>query len=429
MYSSLLQLLRFKISSSGRLLPNGLLRLNLALPLLALALTARAVTPAPDGGYFNSNTAEGTDALLHLTTGFGNTAIGAGALLMNEDGGTNTATGISALRSNKAGDSNTANGSGALHENISGDANTGTGSRALFFNTTGGSNTATGANALTSNRGSVNTANGSDALYHNTTGWFNTAMGFRALYSNTTGLSNTAIGYQALLSNETGGQNTANGVQALYRTTGGSNIALGFQAGVNLTTGSNNIDIGNAGVAGESGKIRIGTKGTHNSAFIAGISGVAVTGPQVVVNTNGKLGVAASSARFKKAVKPMNEASEAIHQLEPVTFRYKEDIDPSGILQFGLIAEEVEKVHPDLVVRDADGKVSVVRYEAINAMLLNEFLKEHKNVTEQQSTIAELKTTVAQQQKQIEALTDAMRKVSERVELSAPAPRIAANED
>jgi len=254
-----------------------------------------------------------------------------------------------------------------------------------------------------------------EALYSNTTAIFNTAMGFRALYNNTTGLSNTANGYQALYLNTTGGQNTANGVQALSRATGGGNIALGFQAGVNLTTGSNNIDIGNAGVAGESNKIRIGRQGTHNGTFIAGISGVAVTGPQVVVNANGKLGVAASSARFKKAIKRMDHASQAIHRLEPVTFRYNEELDPNGIPQFGLVAEEVEKVNADLVVRDEEGKAMTVRYEAVNAMLLNEFLKEH-------SQVQQLKATVAQQQKQIEALTAGLQKVSAAVELNKPAP-------
>ena len=147
------------------------------------------------------------------------------------------------------------------------------------------------------------------------------------------------------------------------------------------------------------------------------------------MNASGKLGVATSSVRFKEAVKPMNKASEAILALQPVTFRYKHDLDPDGVPQFGLIAEQVDKVSPDLVVRGEDGKVMTVRYEAVNAMLLNEFLKEHRNVAEQQSTIAELKTTIAQQQKQIEALTATVRKVSERVELSAPAPKIVANED
>jgi uncharacterized coiled-coil protein SlyX len=194
---------------------------------------------------------------------------------------------------------------------------------------------------------------------------------------------------------------------------------VGAKAGYNLTIGSNNIVIGNAGVAAESGKIRIGTKGTHTAAFIAGISGVAGTGSPVVVNSNGKLGITTSSARFKEAIEPMNKASETIFALKPVAFHYKEEIDPERIPQFGLIAEDVEKVNPDLVLRDGDGKVSTVRYEAVNAMLFNEFLKEHRNVAEQQSTIAELKTTVAQQQKHIEALTATVRKVSERVELSA----------
>jgi hypothetical protein len=245
--------------------------------------------------------------------------------------------------------------------------------------------------------------------------------------TNRTGLSNTANGYQALFSNETGGSNTASGVQALFRTTGGGNIALGFQAGVNLTTGSNNIDIGNSGVAGESSKIRIGRQGTHNGTFIAGISGVAGTGSHVVVNAMGKLGVAASSARFKDDIKPLNKASEAIHALKPVTFRYKKEVDPEGVPQFGLVAEEVEKVNPDLVVRDAEGEVYTVRYEAVNAMLLNEFLKEHREV-------AELKSTVAEQRKGIEAMAAQLKeqaaqiqKMSAQFEASKAAPQVVNN--
>jgi len=246
-------------------------------------------------------------------------------------------------------------------------------------------------------------------------------MGVQALYSNTTGLSNTATGYQALFSNITGGSNTANGVRALYCATGGGNIALGFQAGVNLTTGSNNIDIGNAGVAAESGKIRIGKQGTHNGTFIAGISGVAGTGPHVVVSANGKLGVAASSARFKKAIKPMDHASQAIHRLEPVTFRYNEELDPNGIPQFGLVAEEVEKVNADLVVRDEEAKAMTVRYDAVNAMLLNEFIKEHRRAEEQRE---QFETRLAQQQKQIESLTAGLQKVSLQVEMNKPRQRV-----
>ena len=321
-----------------------------------------------------------------------NTFYGEGAGTSITTGGIqNTGIGINALHFNTTGDNNTASGADALSYNETGNANTANGSQALIFNIGGGGNTANGYQTLVRNRsGSFNTASGYQALFDNTTGFYNTATGSQALFNNTTGGGNAASGYQALYLNQTGGSNTANGVQALYRTTGGGNIALGFQAGVNLTTGSNNIDIGNAGVAGESGKIRIGTKGTHNGAFIAGISGVAVTGSQVVVNSNGKLGVTASSARFKEAIKPMDEASQAIHQLQPVTFRYKEDIDPSSIPKFGLVAEQVEKVNPDLVARDADGKVNTVRYDAVNAMLLNEFLKGHRKVQDLEKQVAAL---------------------------------------
>jgi hypothetical protein len=376
----------------------AIVRLLVALACFALSSFTQAVNPPPDGGYPGQNTAEGENALFNLT----------------------------------AGEFNTATGYNALTRNTTGDLNTATGSQALLLNTTGGSNTATGANALFLNgAGSVNTANGAEALYHNTTAFFNTAMGYQALYSNRTGLSNTANGYQALFSNITSGSNTANGVQALYRATGGGNIALGFQAGVNLTTGNNNIDIGNTGVAGESNKIRIGRQGTHNGTFIAGISGVAVSGSQVVINAVGKLGVATSSVRFKEDIKPMDKASETIHGLKPVTFSYKKELDAEGIRQFGLVAEEVEKVNPDLVARDADGKPYTVRYDAVNAMLLNEFLKEHRKNEEQQATIAQLKkefqANAARQQKQIEALTAGLQKVSAQLELNNPAPQVAEN--
>ena len=228
-----------------------------------------------------------------------------------------------------------------------------------------------------------NTFFGDDALVNNTTGIRNTATGGDVLFSNTTGGFNTATGSAALTENLTGFDNTAIGVEALgSNTTGSNNIAVGFHAGANLTTSNNNIDIGNRGVAGESGEIRIGTAGPQTGTFIAGISGVAVTGSTVVVNSNGKLGVTASSARFKDNIKPMDKASEAILALKPVTFRYKQQLDPDGIPQFGLVAEQVEKVNPDLVARDDHGKPYTVRYEAVNAMLLNEFLKEHRKVQE-----------------------------------------------
>ena len=244
-------------------------------------------------------------------------------------------------------------------------------------------------------------------------------MGSQALFNNTTGLSNTANGYQALYSNKTGGSNTATGVQALYRTTGGGNIALGFQAGVNLTTGSNNIDIGNAGVAGESNTIRIGRQGTHNGTFIAGISGHVAGGEQWWLTPTASSARSASSARFKDDIKPMDKASEAILALKPVTFRYKKEVDPEGIPQFGLVAEEVEKVNPDLVVRDEKARSYTVRYEAVNAMLLNEFLKEHRKSSNRKLT--------SQQQKQIEALTAGLQKVSAQLEASKPAPQVVNN--
>src|SRR5213076_460956 len=163
------------------------------------------------------------------------------------------------------------------------------------------------------------------------------------------------------------------------------------------TTGSNNIDIGNAGVAGEGATIRIGTQGTQTATFIAGVSGATIAkSVAVFVDASGHLGTKTSSERFKDAVKPMDKASETIFALKPVTFRYKHELDPEGIPQFGLVAEDVEKVNPDLVARDDQGKPYSVRYEAVNAMLLNEFLKEHRKVEK-------LEATVVQQQKDFQA--------------------------
>ena len=250
----------------------------------------------------------------------------------------------------------------------------------------------------------MNTAIGANALQQNTTGTNNTGIGVHAIYGNTTGDNNTAIGLDALIQN----------------TTGSNNIALGYSAGQNLTTGGNNIDIGNLGVAGDFKTIRIGTTGTQRATFIAGIAGAAVTGSQVIVSPNGELGVTASSARFKDTIKPMDKASEAILSLKPVTFRYKHELDPDAIPQFGLVAEEVEKVNPDLVARDEQGKPYTVRYEAVNAMLLNEFLKEHRKVEQQRK---DFEAALAQQQKQIEALTAGLQKVSAQLELNKSAPK------
>jgi uncharacterized coiled-coil protein SlyX len=299
-------------------------------------------------------------------------------------------------------------------------------------------NTAEGYQALDSNTtGSSNTADGRQALFHNTTSSFNTADGYQALFHNTGGADNTADGFQALYFNTTGKNNTASGFRALFQnTTGSYNIALGWEDGMNLTTGSNNIDIGNAGVAGESSTIRIGHIPAHTRAFIAGISGAVVSGATVAVNSSGQLGVAPSSRRFKDEIKPMNAASEAILALKPVTFRYKKELDPGGTQQFGLVAEEVEKVDPDLVARDAQGKPYTVRYDAVNAMLLNELLKEHRKVQEQDATIAELKSMMAEQQKGMEGLAanlkdqaSQLQKVSAHLEASSPrsAPEMVLN--
>jgi hypothetical protein len=340
------------------------------------------------GGAFNA--ANGAFALFNNTTGNSNTATGVNALVNNTTASNNTTMGYQSLFNNTTGDSNTGTGVNALYSNTTGVSNTATGVGALFSNTTAGLNTATGVAALFSNTTALNnTATGTAALYRNTTGSLNTANGFQALNSNTSGGSNTANGSGALFHNTTANNNTADGVGALANnTTGSNNIGLGTNAGSNLTTGDNNIDIGNTGVAAEPNTIRIGTSQT--ATFIAGISGATASGGAAVfVNANGQLGTATSSRRFKQEIKPMDKVSEAILALRPVTFRYKQEIDPKGIPQFGLVAEEVEKVNPDLVVRDSEGKVYTVRYEAANAMLLNEFLKEHREVEELNATVSE----------------------------------------
>jgi hypothetical protein len=254
----------------------------------------------------------------------------------------------------------------------------------------------------------------------------NTVLGDNALISNASGLDNTAIGLLTLLNNTTGSFNTAIGARALSNnTTGSSNIAVGNSAGATLTTGNDNIDIGNIGVAGEFKTIRIGKQGRQTDTFIAGISGATVpTGVAVMVEANGHLGTITSSARFKEAIKPMNEASTAILALQPVSFRYKHDLDPAGSPQFGLVAEEVAKVNPDLVVRDDEGKPYTVRYDAVNAMLLNEFLKEHRKVEQLKKNFD---SKIAEQQKQIEALTAGLQKVSAQLKLSKAAPKTVLN--
>jgi hypothetical protein len=400
----------------------GLFLIPLVLAGFALSPAAKAVDPPPDGGYPGANTAEGEDALFSLTTGTDNTAIGFNALYSNTTGDSNTATGSGALVSNTTGIRNTANGFAALGSNTTGERNTATGRAALTFNTTGNHNTADGQNALFSNStGIQNTATGSFAMVFNTTGNQNTAEGYGAMLFNTTGNQNTGTGYFAVYQNTTGNNNTGHGYSALLNnTTGVGNIALGSFAGSNLTTGDNNIDIGNQGVADEANTIRVGTQGTQTKTFIAGISGAGVMGVAVKINAAGQLGTALSSGRFKTEIKPMDKASEAILALKPVSFCYKREIDPDSTPQFGLVAEDVEKVNPDLVARDAEGKIYTVRYDAVNAMLLNEFLKEHRKNEEQERSIA-------RQQKQIEALTAGLQKVSAQLEVSKAAPQTVRN--
>ena len=242
------------------------------------------------------------------------------------------------------------------------------------------------------------------------------------IYNNDSGFSNTANGVAALYGNTTGNNSTADGVNALHNnTTGNNNIALGINAGQNLSIGDNNIDIGNVGVGAEANTIRIGTQGTQTTTYVAGISGSPVArGVAVVVDAAVHLGIKTSSARFKDEIKPMDKASEAILALKPVTFRYKKEIDPEATPQFGLVAEDVEKVNPDLVVRNPNGKPYTVRYDAVNAMLLNEFLKEHRKVQD-------LEANAGRQQKQIDALTAGLQKVSAQLELTKSAPQTVVN--
>ena len=416
----------------------GLCLIPLVIALFAFSPAAQAqLSPPPDGGYPGNNTAEGTDALFSLTTGTDNTALGFDALYSNTTGNSNTATGSLALTSNTTGIRNTATGFAALQSNTTGERNTATGRAALASNTTGNHNTANGQNTLFANStGFQNTATGSFAMVFNTTGNQNTAEGYGAMLFNTAGNSNAALGYFAVYSNTTGNNNTGSGYNALYsNTTGSGNIALGVNAGFNLTTGDNNIDIGNAGVAGESNTIRVGDQATQTATYIAGISGsVVAKGAHVVIDENGRLGTKPCSQRFKTEIKPMNKASEAILALKPVTFLYKKDVDPEATPQFGLVAEEVEKVNPDLVARDTIGDVYTVRYDAVNAMLLNEFLKQHRTVQELKSTVAKQEAIIAQQQKGMETIitrlekqASQLHKVSAQLEVSKPAPQTVSN--
>ena len=438
--------------------------------LCALVPWAQAVVPAPDGGYSGGNTAEGQNALLSLSTGTYNTGlglysllsltdgnfctgVGAGTLLANT-GDSNTATGAGALLSNTTGTNNTADGTFALFFNTEGSLNTAVGRDALLQNTTGSGNTATGHGALTNNiDADGNTACGFFALHDNTAGTENTAIGqqalavnqsddntatgFQALFSNTTGFFNTASGVGALQDNDIGAGNTATGYFALHNNvTGSGNIAIGVGAGTNITGGDDNIYIGNVGLAGDSNTTRIGIAKTTQRTFIDGIRGV-TTGindaVSVVIDSAGQLGTISSSRRFKTDIKPIDNASGSILALKPVTFRYKSQKDAKP--QFGLIAEEVAEVNPDLVVRDEDGEIYTVRYDAVNAMLLNEFLKEHKAFLEEQRKLQEQTATIARLEKEIQTVVahareqdSKIQRVSAQIEMSNAAPQVVGNQ-
>ena len=384
----------------------------LAFACFGLLPQMQAVSPAPDGCYPNYTTAEGCNALQFLGGGFGNTGVGWYSLYLAGDSNFNTGVGGGALALNN-GDSNTAVGAGALLLNTTGTDNTANGVDTLVFNDTGEGNTATGAFALFSNtEGDFNTANGEFTLYFNTTGERNTAVGDSALYHNTEGIGNTALGNPALLSNTTGSNNTAIGYQALLNNMiGSSNTAIGLNAGANVVAAGNVTCIG-SNVAGAD---------VSDTTWIGNIYGVTTqsgTTAPVVVSDTGQLGTMSSSERFKKDIATMDQASEAILSLRPVTFHYK--TDSTGTPQFGLIAEEVAKVNPALVLPDKEGKPYTVRYDQVNSMLLNEFLKEHR-------TVQELKMTVAQQQKQIDALTVGLQRISAQVEASKSAPQVVNN--
>ena len=433
---------------------------------VALLSQVQAVVPPPDGGYPNFTTAEGDHALKALTTGVGNTAVGtfslfdvsignfntavgAGSLDLNQ-ADFNTATGAAALLFNTTGTQNTANGTAALEFNDTGAENTATGAFALYSNTTGNFNTASGFFALHDNTtGTGSTGYGANALQHNTTGSLNTAVGGNALMSNIGGTDNTATGVNALFSNTTGIDNTATGANALggnvagfgnvaigsgsmVNNVGGSlNTVVGYLSGGNLINGVGNIYIGalTAPSADETGTIRIADNappvaGTNSNVFIAGITGstVGAANTPVVINAVGQLGTLPSSARFKKDIESMGKSSEVIYSLRPVTFHYKGD--ETNTACSGLIAEEVAKVEPSLILLDKEGKPQTVRYEQINAMLLNEFLKEHAKVEELKK---DFESRIAGQQKQIEALSATVQKVSAQLEMNNSVPRMAKN--
>jgi hypothetical protein len=345
------------------------------------------------------------------------TAYGDGAL-ENNQGDNNTAFGHSPLRFNIFGKENTATGAFALNKNDLGNDNTATGFQAML-ETAGSSanrNTATGAGALQHNGGNDNTATGFQALFRNTGGFSNTASGASSLFNNTTGSRNMAAGFQALQKNTTGERNTAIGFSSLDKnTTGSFNVALGAGAGSGVITANDVICIGRD----------VNGVNVNGTCFIGNIRGVTTQNANalpVVIDGAGQLGTVASSERFKKDIAIMGQASEGILSLRPVTFHYKTDGENTP--QFGLIAEDVAKANPALVVPDKEGKPYTVRYDAVNAMLLNEFLKEHKAFLEEQDKVQEQGATIARLEQQVAVLTAGLQKVSAQLEVSKPEPQV-----
>ena len=427
--------------------------------------------PNPDGCYAAFTTAEGCNALALLGAGVGNTALGwyslflvgdasfntgtgagalavttarentatgAGAMLLNTSGFRNTVAGTDALLFNNNGVYNGAVGAFAMFNNIDGFSNNAMGDSALLSNVHGAQNTAVGDLALANNDflggglANFNTAVGAETLLNNTNGDSNNAVGAFALTGNTIGIFNQAMGFAALSSNLVGSANIAIGDSALVNLgTGGPssfNTVIGDLAGGALTSGNDNIYIGatSGGPAVESGTIRIGDPGFVGACFIAGIATSAPNdGANVHVDAAGRLTPSVSSARYKKDIKPMDKASESLLALKPVTFSYKNDA--KAIQHYGLVAEEVAKVNPDLVVVDDGGKPWSVRYDEVNAMLLNEFIKEHRMMEKQQATIASQEAQIKWLTETVKQQATQIQKVSAQLEMIRPTPQVVEN--
>ncbi len=365
--------------------------------------------------YGSLNTFLGDDAGNFTMMGSSNTALGYQALSVDTSGGNNTAVGQSALGANTTGNNNCALGAAAMYHNTTGNNNCAFGFEALLVNIGGLNNCAFGFEALVGNTSGVNnSAVGSQAMASNTTGTDNTAIGAGSSYNNTTGKQNTSAGVSSLGANTTGINNVAIGYDALNsNTTGSNNICLGTNAGTMITTGNNNIEIGNGGVGGDSGVMRLGSNNV-TSTFIAAIRGVttgANNAQTVVIDSNGQLGTINSSRRYKEDIADMGDASARLQALRPVTFRYKKPYDDGEKpIQFGLIAEEVAETFPELAVFNAEGQPESVKYQDLAPMLLNEYLKEHRQVEQQQAALDQQKQQIETLGARLEELENRLRK-------------------